>query len=168
MGDSLVPLLAKIVRKIIALEYIEMADLPSEVWLLEESAVEAQLRRQKGPVTDILTWVQCYSVLVSTLYLRYPDKVPELMSHLSTIIRCQRDYDGPSWPLYDRAFRCRAEVTRDLNWSTVNTSLFNLCFSGRACRCSICMSIVPERGRELPKTLVNHWTARLSSSSSSR
>ena len=60
MGDSLVPLLAKIVRKIIAQEYTEMADLPSEVWLLEESAVEAQLRRQKGPVTDILTWVQCY------------------------------------------------------------------------------------------------------------
>ena len=45
--------------------------------------------------------------------------------------------------LYDRAFRRRAEATKNLNWSVVNTSLFNLCFGGRARRkviCQICLS----------------------------
>ena len=45
--------------------------------------------------------------------------------------------------LYDRAFRQRAEATKDLNWPVVNTSLFNLCFEGRAwCRviCQIFLS----------------------------
>jgi len=97
MGDSLAPLPTKIVKKIIALEYVEMADLLPEAWLLEESAVEAQLRRQKGPVTDILTWVQCYSVLVSTLSLQHPDKVPELMAYLSTIT--DKVPERLRWPL---------------------------------------------------------------------
>ena len=45
--------------------------------------------------------------------------------------------------LYDRAFRRRAEVTKDLNWSVVNTSLFNLRFGDRARRrdiCQVCLS----------------------------
>ena len=144
MGDSLAPLPAKIVKKIIVLEYVEMADLLLKAWLLEESVMEAQLQRQKGLITDILTWVQCYSVLVSTLSLPYPDKVPELMAYLSTIIRCQRDYNSP-WVLYDRAFRSRAKVTQDLNRSVVNTSLFNLCFGGRTRRCYICQLYLSEQ-----------------------
>jgi len=138
MGDSLAPLPAKLVKKIQALEFVEMANLLPEAWLLEESVVEAQFQRQKGPVTDILVCIQCYSVLVSTLSLCYPDKVLELMAYMATIVRCQKDYDGPSWVLYDRAFWRRAEVTKDLNWLAVNTSLFNLCFGGRVRRRSIC------------------------------
>ena len=77
--------------------------------------MEAQLRRQKGPVTDILVWVQCFVTLVSTLSLQYPGKVPEFMAYLATIVRCQRDYGGPAWVLYDRAFRRRVEAMKDLN-----------------------------------------------------
>ena len=46
--------------------------------------------------------------------------------------------------LYDRAFRRRAEMTKDLNWSVVNTSLFNLCFGGRARRRAICQLCLSE------------------------
>ena len=31
---------------------------------------------------------------------------------MATIMRCHRDYDGPSWVLYDRAFPHRAEATK--------------------------------------------------------
>lgn len=94
-------------------------------------------------MTDILQWVQCFATFVSTLATAYPAKVPELMAYMACIVRCHKDYEGPAWVLYDRAFRRRAEVTKDLNWSVVNTSLFNLCFGGRARRraiCQICLS----------------------------
>ena len=29
---------------------------------IQDGAPEAQLRRQKGPVTDILVWVQCFAI----------------------------------------------------------------------------------------------------------
>ena len=101
-----------------------MTDLLPEAWLLEETAMEAQLRRQRGPVTDILQWVQCFATFVSTLTMVYPTKTPELMAYMACIVRCHKDYEGPAWVLYDRAFHRRAEVTKDLNWSVVNTSLF--------------------------------------------
>ena len=43
------PLPAKLVKKIVALEFAEMADLLPEAWLLDETAMEAKLRRQWGP-----------------------------------------------------------------------------------------------------------------------
>ena len=137
------PLPAKLLRKIIALEFVEMADLLPEAWLLDETAMEAQLRRQRGPVTDILQWIQCFATFVSTLSTAYPDKTAELMAYMACIVRCHQDYEGPAWVIYDRAFRRRAEMTKDLNWSVVNTSLFNLCFGGRARRraiCQLCLS----------------------------
>ena len=120
-----------------------MADLLPEAWLLEELAVEAQFLWQKWLVTDILVWIQCYSVLESMLSLRYPDKVLKLIAYMATIVRCQKDCDSPSWVLYDRASWKRAEVTKDLNWSAINTSLFNLCFGSRSRQrliCQLCVS----------------------------
>ena len=73
-GDGLAPLPPKLIKRIQQLEFVEMADLLPEAWLLEESTMEAQLRRQKGPVTDILVWVQCFATFASTLAMAYPDK----------------------------------------------------------------------------------------------
>ena len=88
MGDSLAPLPAKLVKKIQVLEFAEMADLLPEAWVLEESVVEAQFRQQKGPVADILAWIQYYSVLVSILSLHYQDKVQELMAYMAAYRGC--------------------------------------------------------------------------------
>ena len=140
LGEGLAPLPAKLWKRILSLEFVEMADLLPEAWLLEETVMEAQLRR---PVTDILLWVQCFATFAVALGTAFPDKVPELMAYMTTIVRCHRDYEGPAWVLYDRAFRRRAEATKDMNWSVMNTSLFNMCFGGRARRhmiCQVCLS----------------------------
>ena len=67
LGKGLAHLPAKFVKKIIALEFVEMADLLPEAWLVDETAMEAQLRSQRGPVTDILQWIQCFATFVSTV-----------------------------------------------------------------------------------------------------
>jgi hypothetical protein len=127
LGEGLAPLPAKLVKKIVALGFVEMV-----AWLLDETAMEAKLRPQRGPVTDILQWIHYFATFVSTVSTAYTGKTAELMAYMACIVRCHKDYEGPAWELYDRAFRRRAEMTKDLNWSVVNTSLFNLCFGGRA------------------------------------
>lgn len=47
LGEGLAPLPPKLVKKILSLEFVEMADLLPEAWLLEETSMEAQLRRQR-------------------------------------------------------------------------------------------------------------------------
>ena len=126
LGESLTPLPAKLVQKILELRYIEMLELLPETWLLQQDMPAGQnpllvhFKRQKGPVSDILQWVQCYATLASVLASAYPQKISELLAYMSTIVKCSREFEGPAWVLYDRAFRRQAEVTRDLNWSKIN------------------------------------------------
>jgi hypothetical protein len=82
MGDGLAPLPQKLVKRIVELGFVEMADLLPEAWLLKESSMEAQLRHQRGPITDITIWVQCFATFMGALATRYPTKVLELMAYL--------------------------------------------------------------------------------------
>ena len=118
--DGLALLPQKLIKRILHLEFVEMADLLPEALL---QAMEAQLHRQKGPATDIAVWVQCYATLVSTLSVQYPN---EFMAYL---VRCHRDYEGPAWVMYDRAFRRRVEATKDLHWS-LTTLRYSVCVLG--------------------------------------
>ena len=88
-GESLVPLAAKLVQRVVNLEFVEMYELLSESWLgaegsdIEGGGQEKLLalfpKRCRAPVTDVLVWVQCFSAMVGVLSTVYPDKVPEFM-----------------------------------------------------------------------------------------
>ena len=73
---------------------------------------------------------------MSTSFSAY---VPEFMAYQSTIVKCYRDYDGLSWVQYDRAFRRQAAVTKSLNWSQINGTLYSLCFAGKGRRNATCV-----------------------------
>ena len=90
LSDKSTPLLPKLVKQIQQLEFVEMVDLLPKAWFLEASTMEAQLRRQKGPVTDNSVWMQCFVTFVSTLPAAQSSKINELMA-LATIVRCHCD-----------------------------------------------------------------------------
>ena len=79
MGDSMFPLPENLCRKILNFEYIEMADLSSEAWMLEEEftnkTLAALFKRRKEPITDILVWVQflCLTSGSSSTTVPYTD-----------------------------------------------------------------------------------------------
>ena len=137
----------KLTQNIIRLEFIEMRDLMPETWLMEEEDSRKNTlsfpQERAAPVMDILQWLQCFAAMVGVLSRVYPTMVLEFMSYQTTIIKCARDFHGPAWAQYDRAYRHRMAQMKDLRWSRLNPMLYSLCFAGKAkCLvvCAHCLS----------------------------
>ena len=100
-------------------------------------------RPRKRPVTDIGTWVECFSVMAAIITLKYPEKAPQLFSYLRMITRASLTFEGPALVSYDAQFRRRAAFGKSWDWGTVDSSLYNECFTGRAkvkILCKHCLS----------------------------
>lgn len=139
----MVPLPEKVAKKILNLDYVDMQELLPENWsdlLAEDQAKLCSLfgRKKSPPVTNILTWVECYSALVSVLSTKYPLYVPEFMAYMCLIVKCSKRFEGLGWFNYDRAFRRQAATLRTLNWSKTDSTLFSLAFTGKAKKASSC------------------------------
>ena len=94
-------------------------------------------------MTDIFTWLQCYGAYVSTRATAAPELIPELMAYMATIVWVSQDFEGLAWVRYDVAFRRQAALTGNTRWSTINPTLYTMCFSGRAAaqkRCELCFA----------------------------
>ena len=125
-----------------------MAELIPDAWRFQDEEGTKcchRSRRQgrRGPVCDILLWIDCYSTMVQVLLTRFPDKAYELVSYQRTIIAAERDYEDEAWVTYDTCFRRQAAARKDLNWSQIDFTLYNQSFAGRAkskSRCRHCLS----------------------------
>ena len=138
----------KLAQKILRLEYVEMTELIPETWGLEPDNTSScchQGHRQtrRGPVVDILVWLECYSSLVAVLATRFPGHVGDFMAYQRTIIRASKNFEGTAWAIYDRCYRRRAAAVKSLNWANIDSALYNEAFTGRARaipRCRVCLS----------------------------
>ena len=98
---------------------------------------------RRGPVTDILLWIECYASMVAVLSSGFPQKTPELMAYQKTIVRAYRSFSGDGWVTYDSCYRRKAAITKSLDWGQVDFTLYNETFTGRAkpiARCKFCLS----------------------------
>ena len=67
----------KLVERMLNLEFIAMLKLIPESWksMEEDASCCHQVKvSRRGPVTNILLWVECYATLVAVLASRYPVK----------------------------------------------------------------------------------------------
>ena len=96
IGEALPPVPERLVSRIQKWEFIDMAELLPEALVSARTVNQstAALVHRKRPVTDILTWVQCFGVYVGILAKQFADSVPELMSYMIAIIKASRDYEG--------------------------------------------------------------------------
>ena len=138
----------KLVKRILALEFVDMSELRADVWPEEFGTGEgtsAGFRRppSKPPITDIRIWTECYGRMATILASRFPEKAPELWAYQATISRATHNYEGGNWIAYDRQYRREMLAKGDLNWSSPNARLYNEAFTGRARaipRCTQCLS----------------------------
>ena len=136
----------KVVKRILALVFVEMADLKADIWPEHPSPQDgsSQSRRQpaKPPVNNIRVWMECYARMAAILATRFPEKAPELWAYQTTIGKVAHTYEGSNWVLYDRQYRRDMLTRKDLNWSVPNTRLYNEAFTGRVQaipRCPHCL-----------------------------
>ena len=136
----------KVVRKILALEFVEMSELRADVWPEDPTPADTpNTSRRAGrlPVISIKTWLECFARLAAVLVFRFPEKGPELWAYQSTILNAAHSYEGATWVAYDRQFRREMLARKDLNWCIPNSRLYNEAFTGRAKmmqRCQYCLS----------------------------
>ena len=83
---------AKLVKRILDLEYVDMAELVPDSWCFQEEEEASKCchqpkRHRQGPITNILLWVECYASMVEVLCSAHPEKVGGFLSYLRTIVR---------------------------------------------------------------------------------
>ena len=146
LGEGLPPVPDKLAAKIRRGEFVEMGELLPEFWSPtkgeEESSKETKGRKSRK-VTDIFTWIQCFCAYVSVRATQAPHLIPELMAYMATIVRVSQDYAGLAWVRYDVGFRRQAALTKNVRWSVINSTLYTMCFTGKAStteRCELCFA----------------------------
>ena len=139
----------RLVKKILALEFIDMAELQSDHWdsyeETEPTCCSSHSTRstRRTPVTNILIWLDCYASLVSVLCSAHPEKFSQFMIYQRTIIKAHRRFAGDGWIIYDTSYRRQAANMKFLDWGIMDGHLWNEIFTGRAkaiARCKICLS----------------------------
>ena len=147
-----------------------MAELRPDAWRMEELLYSADRSTlcpgsvkniaKKRPVTDILTWIECFSVMSAIIAAKFPERASHLFAYQRTIVRASQLFEGPAWVNYDAQFRRKASMTKSWEWGSSDTALYNECFTGRAkakTYCRFCYSDT-HADRYCPLTTPAHYS----------
>ena len=121
-----------------------MSELLPEAWIPEPNDASVAPRRLPRcvPVSDILVWIECYSLMVAVLAEKYPSKAPQLWAYLKPIVHAARNFQGTAWAAYDRLYRRQALAQHSLDCAQEDSSLYNKAFVRQAeaiSRCQHCL-----------------------------
>ena len=121
----------KLANKIESGEFVDMAELlPDRLGCTRSLALEDKggvPKSKRRAVTNILEWIQCFSVYIAIIALKYPERVPDLLGYQSLIIDASIQYEGDSWVGYDRRFRLSAAANSTKAWASLDPMEPSLC-----------------------------------------
>ena len=127
--DSLFPVPAKVVAKIKAKEFVDMAEILRDNTELERrqmnEVMPSTARLSRREVPDLLSWVVCFSTFASVVSSLDPEKTKQLWAYLATVVREARRHGGKGWQTYDSMFRQLAAGASTVDWSVLNASLYD-------------------------------------------
>jgi len=142
LGEALPPVPTKLANKIKKGDFVEMQEMLPDMWLVtDQSEPTARVGRLRA--MDIKVWSQCFATYVRVIAEDEPERVPDLLDYMINIIRASQDFMGSAWLKYDNTFRRQVAVSGNKKWGTYNSSLYSMCFTGKAQtlgRCEHCLS----------------------------
>ena len=144
LSEALPVVSAKLVRRILRGEYIDMAELLKDNMEAERRRLSAvggpHFNRREVP--DILSWLQCFNLYMAVVVSVHPEKTRELLAYQALIVSEARR-GGRGWRLYDVAFRQQVRSFDSVDFARINQSLYSttiLAFGGgRQKFCPVCM-----------------------------
>ena len=77
------------------------------------------------PITEIVTWVQAFSIYSSISCGYHPQQAHHLWLYQLFIIRLVKQLRSLTWTNYDKAFCLDAASHHITDWSQMNVQLFN-------------------------------------------
>ena len=97
-GAGFPPVPSKLVKKIEAGDFIDMAELrPEGLGMMEDSAPGRSTKGKTKMISNILEWIRCFSLYVAILSRSAPHRIPHLLSYQALIIEAQMEYPGDHW-----------------------------------------------------------------------
>ena len=122
------PIPQKIVKKIQALEFVEMRDLlPDNISLKEklESLPGRPLSLREPVVREISSlssWVSAFSTFIAIVAEVHPYRVKDMCAYMRLIVQEARKFGGTGWLTYDSVFR-KNHTGPTARWDKIDPSL---------------------------------------------
>ena len=130
LGGRIPPIPPKLHKKITEGHYVDMAELCSE-HLEALNAAEEDHSKSSRPklknISSILDWIQAFSIYVAVLSKDQPHHVLSLLVYQHLLIHSHTNFKHLNWVSYNRQFRQKASTCPELDWSTMDGTLWNLC-----------------------------------------
>ena len=134
LSEALPVVPAKLVRRILRAEYVDMAELLRDNMEAEKRRMMVEGSTNQGhfanrpsrrEVPDVLSWLQCFTLYAAVVASEYPGKMRELLAYQAMIINEARRSGGRGWLLYDTAFRQQIVSFEAVDFSKINQSLYS-------------------------------------------
>ena len=140
------PVPAKLVSQIIAGKYVDLDDLlPANLSEAEKEpeshayfdghlVVTPAAKKSRRKVEDIIAWSETFTIYCLILTSYFPHRWKDLTTYKLLILRTHRHFSGRAWRSYDIAFRQHAAASKLVDWSSMNSELFNFHTAGASVR----------------------------------
>ena len=149
LGESLPVVPAKLVKRIIRGDYLDMAEMLSnnmevERWraLAESEGTPSPRSVGRREVPDMLSWLHCFSLYAAIVCAHRPDRARQMWAYQALMITEARRCGGRGWLLYDATFRQQAASRDNADFSRLNQALYAttfLAYGNRRQSCPNCM-----------------------------
>ena len=154
LSTSLQPVSARLTRRILAGEIVEMRDLLVDNMALYDQleslhrqlmigSTPGVLRTRLREVPSLISWVYCFLAYVT---VRATDPVMcDMLTYCRLIIREALRHGGRGWQDYDRTFRSQAAIDQTMRWNVILPELQACTILGQRSAggmyCSLCTGI---------------------------
>ena len=133
VGPGYSPIPHKLVVKITGGQFVELADLLSDNIKAQDTQPQAYLegrllvekKKRVVEITDIVTWVEAFSIFCLVLCNSFPSRWLDLHKYKLLIIQTAKRFRDRSWLSYDIAYRKEAAASGSTDWSRMNADLYN-------------------------------------------
>ena len=144
VAEGIPPISCKLVEKIKQWEYIDLATLLDDHPTSDQGPLlngqltvvssNSQRRRQAKAISDILTWLQAFSIFTAVLVSSdstTKEEAAGLAAHSYLIIQLSKDLSGLQWLKYDQSYREWAAAKGIRKWGEMNFSIYGRCLASQ-------------------------------------
>ena len=155
LGESLPAVPARLVKKILRGDFVDMAELLRDNMEAErrraghDGETSQGSRPARREIPDILSWLHCFSLYAAIVGSRYPGKMKDLLAYQALMISEHRRCGGRGWLLYDATVRQQIASLKSADFARLNQSLYLTTFVAVPALI-VCCQTTPQRSVHWP------------------